>query len=70
MRLHQLLPKRARRIRIVFGVLVVLRERNGGFDLVGLADDEAVEGVARLELDALDGAGRLPGGFLRLLRPL
>jgi hypothetical protein len=39
MRLYQLLPERARRIGIVFGVLVVLGERDSRFYLVRLADD-------------------------------
>src|ERR1700761_4989656 len=39
MRLHQLLPERARRIGIIFGMLIVLSERNSGVHLVGGAND-------------------------------
>jgi hypothetical protein len=63
MRLHQLLPERARRIGIVFSVLVVLSERDSGFYLVGLADDmrfdaETVESRERLSVKLGDRSGR------------
>src|SRR5271156_3424429 len=62
-RLHQLLPERARRIGIVFSVLVVLSERDSGFYLVGLGDDmrfdaETVERRERLSVKHGDRFGR------------
>jgi hypothetical protein len=62
-RLHQLLPEGARRIRIVFSVLIVLSERDSGVYLFGLADDvcfdtEPVERRERLSVKLGDGSGR------------
>jgi hypothetical protein len=62
-RRHQLLPERARRIGIVFSVLVVLSEQDSGFNLVGRAHDmrfdaETVERRERLSVKLGDRFGR------------
>jgi hypothetical protein len=61
--LHKLLPERARRIGVVFCVLIVLSERDSGVYLVGLAHDvrfdaEPIERRERLSVKLGDRFGR------------
>src|SRR5882757_4992498 len=67
--LHELLPKRMHRIGIVSSMLIVLRERDGGVYLIGLAQDmcfdvEVVERRERLSVELSDGFGRQLHGLL------